>query len=89
VSWRRSLVFVVAGIVLLCVLVVFVSPYFSGPPTLRAKRTAGKLMGQFALSAGTVVENVQTATSVSAAAIHAAQAVPTVPILQLICVRIC
>jgi len=88
VVWRRGIAGLVTLVLILCVLGIFIAPDISGPPNLlRAKRIACKLIGHFAISAGSVVD-VPKSAGASAAVIEIAQGVPA-PILQLICVLIC
>ena len=87
--WRRGIVGTMAVALILCVLVVFISPAISSFPThLKPKRTFGKLLGQF-IQTATAVESLHTSGHRSAGAVTFAQRVTTTPVLQLLCVRIC
>ena len=89
VAWRRSIVGVVIGIVLLSVVAVLISPYVSSPPThLLGKRIASHQMGQFAVLSATA-GTVQTIAAAPSAVLQAKLLASTASILQMTCVRIC
>jgi hypothetical protein len=89
VARHRWIAGIVVGIVLLCVLVVFISPYVTAPRThLRASRAPSHQMGRFALRSATAI-GIQAITIESPTMIELQQFVSTAPILPLICIRLC
>jgi hypothetical protein len=79
---------VVAGLLILCVLAVLVSPVVPGLPThLRVKRLSWQFVVQAALPAHGLVGAGPTGSPASRSEIF--QASPPAPILRLICVRNC
>ena len=84
-GWRRGIAGVVAGIVVLCALAVFFSPWLSGLPLhVRAKWTSGALVMRSAPP-----ERLSIARGGATATAAVDRTASTTPRLQLICVRIC